>query len=164
MIFVTTGTSRFKFKRLINWSIQAHNLICPKEKMIIQAGSYKPHNLPPNIQTMPFYDYSKMISYIKKSRVIVSHAGMGTVLLCNMLKKKPIVVAREKSQDEHISDHQLSGVRYLNSKKLIYKARSKADLVNFFRKLKNTNTKQIRKRNTFIQAFSKSANQLLIDS
>ncbi|MCQ1951078.1 hypothetical protein NNX28_14235 [Arthrobacter sp. zg-Y859] len=38
--------------------------------------------------------------------VVVTHAGVGTVLQLLELGKSPVVVPREKARSEHVDDHQ----------------------------------------------------------
>ena len=45
--------------------------------------------------------------YINDARVIISHAGVGTILKGVQLGKKMIVAARMKKYGEHVNDHQM---------------------------------------------------------
>jgi len=103
MIFVVLGTQDKSFERLlkaIDEQIEMKNI---KEKVIVQAGStkYKSKNMKILI---PIKDFN---SYIKKSKYIISHGGVGTILDAIKMKKKVIVVPRLKEYGEHENNHQI---------------------------------------------------------
>jgi UDP-N-acetylglucosamine transferase subunit ALG13 len=48
-----------------------------------------------------------MIDTIREARVIVTHAGVGSVMVALANSKRPIVVPRRRSFGEAVDDHQL---------------------------------------------------------
>ena len=105
MIFVVLGTQDKSFERLlkaIDEQIEMKNI---KEKVIVQAGStkYKSKNMQ-ILDLIPIKDFN---SYIKKSKYIISHGGVGTILDAIKMKKKVIVVPRLKEYGEHENNHQI---------------------------------------------------------
>ena len=105
MIFVVLGTQDKIFERLlkaIDEQIEMKNI---KEKVIVQAGStkYKSKNMK-ILDLIPIKDFN---SYIKKSKYIISHGGVGTILDAIKIKKKVIVVPRLKEYGEHQNNHQI---------------------------------------------------------
>ncbi len=104
MILVTVGTHEQPFDRLI----KSIDKIAKKKhyKFLLQIGysNYKPQHIK-NIYK--FISYEKIIKIIKKSKIIVSHCGIGTVLLCLRYKKPIIIVPRLKEFNEHTDNHQL---------------------------------------------------------
>ena len=99
MIFVVLGTQDKSFERLlkaIDEQIEMKNI---KEKVIVQAGStkYKSKNMK-ILDLIPIKDFN---SYIKKSKYIISHGGVGTILDAIKMKKKVIVVPRLKKYGEN---------------------------------------------------------------
>ena len=105
MIFVVLGTQDKSFERLlkaIDEQIEMKNI---KEKVIVQAGStkYKSKNMK-ILDLIPIKDFN---SYIKKSKYIISHGGVGTILDAIKMKKKVIVVPRLKEYGEHENNHQI---------------------------------------------------------
>jgi UDP-N-acetylglucosamine transferase subunit ALG13 len=113
LIFVTVGTHYLGFKRLIEKMDEISSK--SDEEIIAQIGStnYKPTN-------MKYYNYiddeKKLFDYYKKSRVIIAHAGAGTLLNLLYLKKPIIVVPRLKKYNECIDNHQLELSEVLNKK------------------------------------------------
>ncbi|USS41057.1 beta-1,4-galactosyltransferase [Thermococcus aggregans] len=115
MIFVTVGNSNIGFERLI----RAMDALAPKlpYEVIMQIGSSS--YIPKNARWFRYADYETMLEHFKNAKVIVTHAGAGTILDILMLGKKPIVVPRLKKFGEHIDDHQLEIVRALEERGLV---------------------------------------------
>lgn len=114
MIFVTVGNSNIGFERLI----KAMDSLAPKlpYEVVMQIGSSS--YIPKNTKWFKYCDYETMLEYFKNAKVIITHAGAGTILDILMLGKKPIVVPRLKKFGEHIDDHQLEIVRALEERRL----------------------------------------------
>ncbi|PJE67790.1 hypothetical protein COU95_00380 [Candidatus Shapirobacteria bacterium CG10_big_fil_rev_8_21_14_0_10_40_9] len=63
---------------------------------------------------MPF---DKMISYLKKARVVVTHGGPATIFLALKYgQNQPLVVPRTKKYNEHVDNHELFFARFLKEK------------------------------------------------
>ena len=108
MIFVSVGTERFPFDRLIRAAdrvAEASN----GEPVFVQAG----HCLrgPQGCQWVRFLPYQELVGQIALARIVVSHAGAGILLLCARAGKVPMVVARRKQFGEHVDDHQIELAR-----------------------------------------------------
>ena len=100
MIFVTLGTQDKKFKRLLD----AVEKLDIDEKIIAQTGSTSFKS-----EKMEIHDYlspEEYTSYMKEARIIITHAGVGTIIQGLNLHKKMIVAARKKEYKEHVNDHQ----------------------------------------------------------
>ncbi len=109
MIFVTVGTERFPFDRLIRTMDLAVGEGKVKEPVFIQRGcsSY----VPMYAEHTDFLEFTQVVEVLKEARVVVSHAGVGSFLLCLRLGKVPILVPRRASFGEHLDDHQMDFVR-----------------------------------------------------
>jgi UDP-N-acetylglucosamine transferase subunit ALG13 len=100
VIFVTVGTHHQPFTRLIR------ALECfPPEELSVQHG-YSP---PPTraAEACAFMGYDDVLERIGRARVVVTHAGVGTVLSAIRLGHVPVVVPRRAAFDEHVDDHQV---------------------------------------------------------
>lgn len=140
MIFVTVGTSQYPFARLIHWAISAHQKVCPQEKLIIQYGKVKiGRSGNKNIRMYPLVPFSKMERIIARSRIVVTHCGIGNILLCLKNGKKAVVAARVKKYGEHVSDHQKEGLEYLSQKKVIISVDTQQELEKLFSRAKTFN-------------------------
>ncbi|MBB1071734.1 beta(1,3)galactosyltransferase EpsH [Limosilactobacillus reuteri] len=117
MIFVALGTQKFNFNRLL----KKIDLLISRgeisEQVIAQIGysTYKPKNY----KFYTFIDSQSLKEYIEKSKVIITHAGVGTILKAKKQNKKVIVVPRLKKYKEHVDDHQLEIMLSFSKKKLI---------------------------------------------
>lgn len=104
MIFITVGT-QLGFDRLI----EACDIWAGENKDVeffaqIGPGSYKPRNFSFTESLSPV-EYEALI---QRSLVLVSHAGMGSIITC-LLEGKPIIVfPRRASLGEHRNEHQLA--------------------------------------------------------
>jgi beta-1,4-N-acetylglucosaminyltransferase len=75
------------------------------EKIIMQIGSTK--YKPVNATYFDFAEYSKIQNLTQHARVIISHAGVGSILTSLEQKTHIIIVPRLKKYDEASNDHQL---------------------------------------------------------
>ena len=104
MIVVTVGTQKFQFNRLLE---EIDNLIekgIITEPVIVQVGysTYRSRNY----EMISFLENEKLKKMISSCRVLITHAGLGTIIQGLELKKKMIVVPRQKMFGEHVDDHQ----------------------------------------------------------
>jgi UDP-N-acetylglucosamine transferase subunit ALG13 len=100
MIFVTIGTAE-PFDRLV----RAADALQLEEEVVIQCGLANIH--PTNARAVPFIPFDDLRDYIRRARVVVSAAGVGTVMTVLMEGKEPVVVPRLRRHHEAADDHQL---------------------------------------------------------
>lgn len=103
MVFVSVGTERFPFDRLIQAVDQAASQL-NGEPIFVQLGhsTYRPQRC----QWTRILPYQDLIEQIRRARIVVCHAGAGILLLCARSGKAPIVLPRRKRFGEHVDDHQ----------------------------------------------------------
>ena len=103
MIFVTVGSHYQGFERLIKKMDEIVGRI--EEEVVMQIGhtDYKPVNA----RYFDFETYIKMQQLNRDARVVVSHAGAGSILTALEQKTPVIIVPRLKKFEEIIDDHQL---------------------------------------------------------
>ena len=107
LIFVILGTQDKKFPRLLEAVQKAidDGFIDKNEEVIVQAGSTKFKS--DDMKIIDFMGVEQFENYIDKARLIICHAGVGTILTA-LNKGKPIIAAaRLKMYFEHVNDHQL---------------------------------------------------------
>ncbi|MFW5439984.1 MAG: glycosyltransferase [Methylophilaceae bacterium] len=111
MIFVTVGM-QLPFDRLVNkvdeWA--GENKV---KDIFAQIGSTS--ELPNNIESAPYLNPDEAEKMFQKSTVIVSHAGMGSVLNAMKYKKPLIAMPRLASKGEHRNDHQLATAKWIGA-------------------------------------------------
>jgi UDP-N-acetylglucosamine transferase subunit ALG13 len=102
MIFVTVGTNEARFDRLL----RAVASLRIDEEVVVQHGhSSRIH--PPHADVVDFLSFEGMVDTIRSARAVVTHAGVGSIMVALANGKRPIVVARLKSFGEAVDDHQL---------------------------------------------------------
>jgi UDP-N-acetylglucosamine transferase subunit ALG13 len=106
MIFVTVGSHpTFRFDRLL----QALSLISGEEEIAVQHGPAPP---PAGVaQAWPWLTFDEVLENMQKARVVVSHAGAGTLLAAHQLGHTPVVAPRLRRYDETVDDHQVDLAR-----------------------------------------------------
>lgn len=123
MILVTVGM-QLGFDRLI----AAMDQVAPELDLPVIAqtglGNYTPRNMEARAKIPP----AEFEALVQQSRLIVSHAGIGTVLTAARFGKPVILVPRRADLDEHRNDHQLATVNNLAGRPGILVAMTEADL------------------------------------
>ncbi|WP_319562188.1 glycosyltransferase [Marispirochaeta sp.] len=103
MIFVTVGM-QLAFDRLVN-SVIKWSKLHGKMNIVFQVG--------PNgsciegYKCEEFLDSDEFNKLITQAEMVVSHAGMGTILKSLELAKPLIIMPRRAQLNEHRNDHQL---------------------------------------------------------
>jgi UDP-N-acetylglucosamine transferase subunit ALG13 len=59
---------------------------------------------------------NKAIEYIQKSELVISHAGVGTIILCKEYGVPIIILPRRRRYGEHMNDHQLEIAKVLEER------------------------------------------------
>jgi len=107
VIFVTVGT-QLAFPRLV----EAMDSLAPDldEEIVVQCGPVKGvWNNIVAVQSMAPDEFSENFA---AARVIVAHAGIGTILSAKNAHKPLIIVPRQFKFGEHRNDHQMATARY----------------------------------------------------
>lgn len=105
MIFVTLGTQAYPFDRLLK------GLDGVDEELVVQGGAST--HRPADSTWFDFVDYPELVELVRSARVVVSHAGVGSIVTAVAEGKRPVVVARLKRFGEAVDDHQLPFARRL---------------------------------------------------
>lgn len=113
MILVTVGTNGTAFDRLLR-EVEA---LGNSEEVIVQYG---PSTLrPSNARCIPFLAFDELARLVRRSRVVITHAGVGSILLSLAERRRPIVVPRLRRLGEAVDDHQLALGRRLAAEGLV---------------------------------------------
>jgi UDP-N-acetylglucosamine transferase subunit ALG13 len=112
MIFVTTGTCE-PFDRLLS-AVDAAAL---DEELVVQHGVSGVR--PAGARCVDFLPFGELVELVRSARVVVTHAGVGSVLTTLMNGKRPIVVARLAEAGDAVDDHQLEFARRLAARGLV---------------------------------------------
>jgi UDP-N-acetylglucosamine transferase subunit ALG13 len=102
MLLVTVGTNGAPFDRLLREVDRFHT----DEKIVVQHG---PSSLRPAGATcIAFLPFDELAELVAKARVVVTHGGVGSILIARLHGKRPVVVPRLRRYGEAIDDHQVS--------------------------------------------------------
>lgn len=105
MIFVTLGSQKFQFNRLL---IEIDKLVengLIKEEVFAQIGysDYKPKNY----EFKEFLNRDEFADIMNKCDKVITHGGTGAIIGAVKKSKKVIAVPRLKQFGEHVDDHQI---------------------------------------------------------
>lgn len=117
MIFITLGSQKFQFNRLL---IAVDELIekgTIKDEVFAQTGysDYKPMNY----RFKQFLDREEFAGCEAKAEIIITHGGTGAIIGAVKKGKKVIAVPRLARYGEHVDDHQLQLITQFKSRNLI---------------------------------------------
>jgi UDP-N-acetylglucosamine transferase subunit ALG13 len=109
MILVTTGANGAPFDRLLAVVERFET----GEELVVQHG---PSTIrPPGATCVDFVPFDELGELVARARVVVAHAGVGSILLCASKGRVPIVVPRLARYDEVVDDHQVLLARRLGA-------------------------------------------------
>ena len=113
MIFVSVGTHEAPFDRLLRTVYE----LGLDEEIVVQHG---PSSVRSELALEAEYlSFDEVVDYIRAARAVVTHAGVGSVMVALANGKRPIVMPRLHSFDEHVDDHQLELARRLEANGLV---------------------------------------------
>jgi beta-1,4-N-acetylglucosaminyltransferase len=107
LIYVTLGTMFLEFPRLVRMMDEIAR--ATGEEIIMQTGMGK--TLPSACAHFDFKPHDDVLAIQREARVIVCHAGIGSVLDALHVRRPLIVVPRLKKYGEHMNDHQIDLAR-----------------------------------------------------
>ena len=105
MIFVTLGSQKFQFNRLlkkIDDLIEAGTITQP---VFAQTGASD--YVPKHYAFQPFLDRETFADHMSRCDTVITHGGTGAIIGAVKKGKKVIAVPRLAKFGEHVDDHQL---------------------------------------------------------
>jgi UDP-N-acetylglucosamine transferase subunit ALG13 len=140
MIFVTVGNSHHGSLRLLEGieALAASGLLegiealaasglFAGEVVIAQSGN-NPDFHPTNCENRPFLGMDEFNEVIAKARIVICHAGAGTISSVLRSGKTPVVVPRRLKYNEIIDDHQIELLEAFAARELVIPAYEIDDL------------------------------------
>ena len=114
MIFVTLGSQKFQFNRLL----KAVDELDTDEEIFAQIGysDYKPQNY----KYKEFLDREEFAAWEEKADIVITHGGTGAIIGAVKKGKKVIAVPRLAKYGEHVDDHQTQLIKQFKDLNLIY--------------------------------------------
>jgi len=123
VILLTVGT-QLPFDRLVS----IVDALAPElpEPVLAQVGhgTFRPKNM----EWRPYVDPVEFEQFIEECSLLISHAGIGTLVMAQKHRKPMILFPRRAVLKEHRNDHQLATVRALNGRRGVRIAYDEEDL------------------------------------
>ena len=117
MIFVTVGSQKFPFDRLIKKVDQMIGAGLIKEEVFIQTGT---SGYVPACPHQAFCGQEQFAGLMKSCDILITHGGAGTMAGAVKQGKKVIAVPRLARYGEHVDDHQLELPARFHDMNLVY--------------------------------------------
>ena len=117
MIFVTLGSQKFQFNRLLQ---QIDDLVeqgIIKDEIYAQIG-YSDYQ-PKHYNYKQFLDRDEFVAMEANADIVITHGGTGAIIGAVKKGKKVIAVPRLAKFGEHVDDHQLQLISEFKNQNLI---------------------------------------------
>lgn len=104
MIFITLGSQKFQFNRLLIKIDELLEAGIIQEEVFAQVGAS--NYVPKNFKCKDYLNRDEFQEILKKSNLVITHGGTGAIVTAIKNHKKVIAVARKAQFKEHVDDHQ----------------------------------------------------------
>lgn len=117
MIFITLGSQKFQFNRLLKAVDDLIERDIIQEEVFAQTG-YSTY-VPKYYKSKDFLDRDSFLSMEGKADIVITHGGTGAIIGAVKQGKKIIAVPRLAKYKEHVDDHQLQLIKQFDEMNLI---------------------------------------------
>ena len=150
MIFLTVGSWHRGYNRLIKAVDELVGSGIITEEVVAQVGkgSYKPKYL----TTINFCSSDEFVNFISRSKMVIAHAGVGTIAQAVKKSKPVVVVPRKSALGEHFDDHQFVTAETLEKEGKVLVAYKVDDLADKIKQAENFVPNQTQRTNEIIYA------------
>ena len=122
MIFATVGTHQDGFPRMLG----ALESLPAGSDLVVQYGNGRP---PANARVAEaFMPFDAMLHWFSGAERVVTHAGVGSILLAIRHGHLPVVMPRLKRNGEHVDDHQVELAERMAERGKVHVVWNAADL------------------------------------
>lgn len=131
-VFVSVGTQKFPFNRLIQTADEAAAQFGPDDRFFAQTGfsTYEPQHF----TFKPFLQKEEFEEQIRSCDLLIVHGGVGTIITALKYGKNIIVIPRQGRYGEHVDDHQMQIAESFAQKDLVLCWHEGDDLAEMMRK------------------------------
>ena len=161
MIFVTLGTQKFQFDRILK---ELDKLIdenkLKKEDIMVQnvCQGYQPKNF----KTFRLKPQEEIDKITNDAEIIITHSGTGSIINSLKMGKRIIIVPRRKEFGEHVDNHQLELAEVFHEKYNIPVVTEMDELYDVIQKINEYRPIKWEENNTsLIKSIENKINQLL---
>ena len=146
MIFVTVGSQKFQFNRLLQYidELIEDGTITTEVFAQIGASTYEPKHY----QFKKFLDMDEFQKNMDASDIVLTHAGTGAIISSLKKKKKTIVVPRDMKYQEHVDNHQYQIAETFSQLNYCLMITNSGELTEALTHLENFNFKKFESQNT----------------
>ena len=118
MVFVTVGSQKFPFDRLLRAVDECVANDSIREEIFAQTGVCD--YVPENYAHKPFLDREEFSRRMDAARVVVTHGGTGAIVGALKKGKRVVAMARLACFGEHVDDHQVQLLEAFEQAGLIF--------------------------------------------
>ena len=159
MIFVTLGSQKFQFNRLLRKIDELVGNGKIKGKVFAQIG-YSDY-VPVNYEYDQFVDRKEFFRLEAIADVIITHGGTGAIIGAVKKGKKVIAVPRLAAYGEHVDDHQLQIIEQFTEHGFILSCINIDDLENCLNQLDSFEIKTyVSNTQSYIKAIEKYTTEI----
>ena len=112
MILVLLGTQDNSFHRLLEKIQELIDKKVIKEKVIVQAGRTIFESK--DMEIFSLVPQDKLKELMEEADLVITHGGVGSIVMALKMEKKTIAVPRLSEFGEHVNDHQIQIVDSFN--------------------------------------------------
>ena len=105
MIFITVGSQKFQFNRILKAIDQLIYEKKIKDNVFAQIG-YSDY-IPQNFEYENFLKREEFLEKINEADIIITHGGTGSIINSMNLGKLVIAIPRLAKYKEHVDDHRI---------------------------------------------------------
>ena len=145
VILVLLGTQNNSFHRLLEKIDELIQTQVIQEEVIAQSGYTKYQAK--NIKMIDFIAKEELEKLQNQAELIITHGGVGSILLSITKDKKVIAVPRLHKYQEHVNDHQKEIVELFNQKGYIIGIQEVEELEQALQRSKEFKPKKYRQDN-----------------
>lgn len=145
MILVLLGTQDKPFTRLLDEIERLKKEKIINDEIVVQAGltKYKSENM----EIHGLIQVDELMKLMKKSDLVITHGGVGSILSALQLDKKVIAIPRLAEYGEHTNDHQIQIVNEFFNTGYILKCDNPSDLESVLKELKKFKPEKYKSNN-----------------
>ncbi len=135
MILVLLGTQHNEFTRLIREVEDCIDNKIIKEQVIVQAGftKYKSDKM----EIFDMISKEELDKYTSKANLIITHGGVGSIIMALEKRKKVIAVPRLHEYGEHVNNHQRQIIKVFSEKNYLIGIQNVEDLPEALKEAEN---------------------------
>lgn len=135
MIFITLGSQKFQFNRVLKKVDELIEKNIIDEEVFAQIGcsDYKPKKF----EYKDFLDREDFVKFVQEANIVITHGGTGAIINAIKQGKRVIALPRLAKYGEHVDNHQIQLVKEFEKLNLISMCINIDDLGDAIKVVKN---------------------------